>query len=484
MRLLAVVLLAALAVDELTELKVQLGARDKWVRKGAVEALAKLDKPEAWELVVRALEDPQGEVSDTAQLELRGLRDPDVIESLYKKEGLQSRDPWVRLRAAEALGRIPAEVDGRALAKQLLQKDPLVRRHLLWSIERQARGGNLGGELDKVTAAVEKVARRDKDGRAAGRAWLALAELDAERCRAAIGDAFAHDDPAVRSAALALVPRLDLPEGLAVEAAADPSRPVRARAIEVLAELGTVGACRALVDRLEAEHEQRLSWRIVDQLRELSGLKHRRDARPWRAWADRLEEGWTPVRAGPVRADEERTLSFVGLPILSERLCLLIDLSGSMWKERDEGKTRKDLVNERMREFLERLPETTEFNVIAYTREPIPWQRKLTPAKPTAIQKALRWFEERDEHGTGNFWDAFLLALEDPRVDTVVMLGDGEPTGGRRFHFELLPDLLDEENLGRHVVVDSIVVGAGRRTEAVWEEIAERTGGRSIAVDL
>ena len=60
--------------EDLGDLKVELRASDKWVRKSAVEKLARLETRDAWELVVEALGDIKGEVADTAQLVLGGAR--------------------------------------------------------------------------------------------------------------------------------------------------------------------------------------------------------------------------------------------------------------------------------------------------------------------------------------------------------------------------------------------------------------------------
>ncbi|MCZ6597681.1 MAG: HEAT repeat domain-containing protein [Planctomycetota bacterium] len=473
--------------DEVDELQTKLRDSDKWSRKTAVEKLARLDRPEAWQLVIDALADPFGEVSDTAQHELGALQDADLIEELLGKRGLKERDEWVRLRAAEALGRLRVEVDGEPLARQLTHKDAELRRTILWTLERLESAGTLGGDRErKILPAVRRAWSKDRDPRVRAKALDVLVTFDAE---AAVQDVLAgleEREAAVRCAAVRALPVLELPLtlGLVRKLGEDESVAVRTEVVEALGLLRSVGACRALVDRLERETELRLAYRIVDHLRYVSGLRHGRDARPWRRWADALEDDWKPFQGEVEEEDEDRSITFVGLPILSERLVVLIDMSGSIWKERGEGKTRKDVVDVKLRECLERLPETTEFNLIPYTADPIPWQKRLVPATRRNVAAAITWFEKLNNSGTGDFWDAYLLALEDPRVDTIVMLGDGEPTGGRRFHFGLLPALVEQENLGRNVAVDSIVVGARKRTRVTWEDIAARTGGRSIAVDL
>ena len=100
------------------------------------------------------------------------------------------------------------------------------------------------------------------------------------------------------------------------------------------------------------------------------------------------------------------------------------------------------------------------------------------------MRAAAAWFESRRERGSGNFWDAALLALEDPDVDTLWVLTDGVPTGGPRFCLELLVPLFVELNATRGVTIDTLLFGASGRVADHWRELAERTGGRLREVQL
>lgn len=172
------------------------------------------------------------------------------------------------------------------------------------------------------------------------------------------------------------------------------------------------------------------------------------------------------------------------MPILSTRIAILIDLSGSIWMLRANGRTRKELVDQKLREALMSLPEKTLFNVIPYTGTPRPWQEELMPATKQNVQAAARFFEETKDQGTGNFWDAAMLALEDPEVDTLLVLFDGVPTGGARYQPDLIALLFLEWNRTRQVVLDTILVDAPPRIRRPWQELSEATGGLSIAIEL
>jgi hypothetical protein len=267
----------------------------------------------------------------------------------------------------------------------------------------------------------------------------------------------------------------------------DPLAFVRLRAAEALARCGTRPAAGMLVRFLEAEEEEPVAVRIVELLQRLSGRDHQRDVSAWSEWAEGLNPLWRPgggVRtgSGPAAPTASAATTFAGLPIVSRRIAFLIDLSGSIWNERSDGKTRKEKIDDELERALEGLPSDACFNVVPYTSKPIPWDERLVPATALSVKRATAFFEDLQATGSGNFWDAALYALADPRVDTLVVLTDGVPTGGRRTRLELIVPLFIELNEWRRVAVDSILIDAPRREREAWARLAELTGGRSQAI--
>jgi len=490
----AATLLAALVPgreDELEILATRLRSSDKWQRADAVEGLARLGTGPAWELVVGALADPKGEVADTAEIVLAALDDERALKRLGGEDGLEAEDPRVRARAAELLGRLVRDAPPKWLARALDDDDAEVRRMAAWSIERLAAAGRAGEELRRATEdELARRARSDRDGLTRARALFAWSALAPAQARSAVEAARRERDPLVRGAAAALSERvLGADAGLAAleTLAGDPAFSVRAVAAEALGEIGSRAAVAVLVQRLAVEGEERLLLAHVERLQALSGLKHRRDPRPWDDWLDTLPPDWTAPPPGtrrPHEASAGGTVALAGLPILSKRLTILVDLSGSIWNVRPDGKTRKEIVDGKLREALESFTPDTRFNLIPYTGTPIPWQEELVLATPTHVRAAAAWFEQCHATGSGNLWDAALLALEDPEVDTLVVLFDGEPTGGTHQRLELIVPLFLERNAARRVAVDLILVDAARRLERPWGELAGGTGGRLVSVSL
>ena len=88
---------------QLTELQGKLGGSDVRARRAAVQELAKLGSLEAWKLVIGVLGDMNAQVADEAQLQIAKIADPKVRALLLGKDGAEAKDPWVRVRVAEAL---------------------------------------------------------------------------------------------------------------------------------------------------------------------------------------------------------------------------------------------------------------------------------------------------------------------------------------------------------------------------------------------
>lgn len=454
--------------------------------RDAVQSLVKLGTADAWTLIFEALGHPNAMVADEAQIACGQLADASLLEPLFGKNGLASKHDIVPRRAAEAFGRMPLDLDASELAKGLKAKDAETRRMLLWSIERQAPNGRISGEVDKkLLPVVAKLSESDKDLGVRAAALLALCALSAEARDASVRSAIADREPEMRIAgvmAATALPNADRRARLA-RLAQDADARVRWTLSDALTTNPDRDDVGVLVGMLESEQVMRNAWHYTELLQKLSGLKHRNDARPWIDWQRQLPEDWEPDTKVGDRDYGERTASLVGMPILSDRVCIVIDLSGSTWEERD-GKTRKQVLDVELRRALEALPEGTQFNLIPYTNEPHPWKKGLVDATSKNVEKALDWFEGVNHNGKGNFWDAWMLAISDPAVDTVMALTDGAPTGGVRWNLQLMGPLLEEQNRFRRVVLDAVIVDAKGRLLDYWTDMCAKTGGRMTSVNM
>jgi HEAT repeat protein len=460
-------------------------------RRSAVRGLAAFGTEAAWRVVLEALADEESAVADAAQVALARIADPRVATLLFSELGLESREDVVALRAAEALGRLAAPIDAERLVRELSARDAPRSRTLLWSIERLAERQRVVGNVERILQAVQRVESSRLDVELSCAALLAWSRLDPVAARPRVLDALRDRAPERRCAAALVLARTRAAEAYpaGVVLAADPDARVRMRGVECLDAVGTKAAMLSLVVRLGEEQRLRVRWRIVDALQDASGLKNKLDPRPWKLWAEQLPEGGV-IRRGPKPGERElaqnatRAEGLAGLPIVSDRVAFLFDFSGSMWTAIPDGRLPKDIVAEKLRLALEALTDETQFNLIPYTNEPLPWEDEVQPAKKQNVARALEFFGSCRARGRGNVYDAALLALEDEKVDSLVVLTDGVPTGGVHSDMDLIAPLLLERLRFRPAVIDAILVDAPGPAVRRWRDLSAATGGRSIEVEL
>ncbi len=496
--------LAAGARDERSarfqELEKDAKAPKAETRRAAVQGLAELGDRKAWDLVVGLLDDREPMVADEAEVALGSVDDPKLVAELLGPAGLGHKDAWVRLRVAEALGRMPGPLEADRLARTFLAADANapsassvpnaieLRRTLLWTVERQANRQKVAGNGAKLYAAAERIAGSRQDSELRGAALQAMVALDGTAAHARILEWLGERDRALRCAAMRAVATLGEQECLDRSRAGldDPETNVRAQAIENLAKLASRASMLALANQLGVEKRERLKYTILAYLRGMSGLDVGFDPDAWRRWAETIQSKLVTGEGPVVRATTipGTKASFAGLNLISDRVCFLVDFSGSTWQTKVGEKTRKEVLDAKLCQALEALPPGTRFNVMPYTNDPIPWEKKLVASEPANVKRALEFFERCHRSGRGNFFDAALLALEDPDVDTIVVLTDGVPTGGHRWNLELMFEVLVEKDRYRKVAFDSILVDAPKSKQKLWQELAERTGGRMVIAKL
>jgi len=490
---------------DLTSLEAALKDSDARKRRNAVIGLAKLGSDGAWDLLfARALSDRSPQVADEVQLQLGSAAlDDAMIARFDSREGLRARDEIVRLRVAEALGRIDGAVPAGLLERALKDKDPEVRSaaaHAL-GLRVQSGRGALGArkekDLGKLVSTLLRVARKDRSARvranaiAAAQPLTALLDLAVDDAREIVRDCARTGDPLVRAAATVATTGAQDAPSLAdlAESLRSPDRSLATTAADVLAGLGTRDAMEVLALRFNADegHPLRpaLGERIVVHLRRASGLSHGPSAERWGRWVDGLEADWRPEERAVSESDRDTgggTTTFYGLRLVSDRVVFLVDMSGSMWDERG-GARRKDDVDVELEAALRGLPPTARFDIVPYATTPAPWKGELVDASPKNVERAIAAFRGSGLRGQGDLWSALIPVLRDPEVDTVVMLTDGAPSGGMRWNVDLMRTLLADENRFRGVVLHAILFDASKGMQRRWQGIVEDSGGVLRAID-
>ena len=300
----------------------------------------------------------------------------------------------------------------------------------------------------------------------------------------------------------ALGDRADL-ETFLRDALRDPSWAVRVCAAEAAAAHDVPAV---IPDLIACFHDarQREAQALGKALRTLSGENFESTGIVWaRWWRDReAREAAAPEGPRP-EVSEPARLTFYGLPIESDRVCFLIDISGSMKrparkpppttgsKARSPAKTKLDVAKAELRRAIRTLPKQTTFNVIAFNTAVMPWQDGPVPATEANKQAVAEWIGSWEASSNTSLFAAFRAAFRiagmdplegrDPSVDTLVVLSDGQPTWyarGKASYQDVaqLAAWVDWYNADRIVRIHAVSITTGKAS-AFLKQLAADHGG-------
>lgn len=376
---------------------------------------------------------------------------PDAAVSGALRAALRDRSEAVQLAALEALTERRDSVHEPELRRLLRAEDAAIRRLAIVSLGR---------------------IRVERDG------WpRELLTLSQDR------------QPPVRMGAAAALAELRTVEALERLHAmlADPERVVRVEVLQAVGNLRRPQSVPHLIGRIEAERG-RLREDVLTVLRLVTGLDHGTTRERWQRWWDAEGEAFlVPSYEEALAAEERRTqqreggrtvTSFYGLRIVSDRVCFVLDVSGSMSRA-SGGRTRIEVAREELSRALERYPEGDLFNVVFFSTDVMTWQDYLVPMDARTRAGALDYVRRQQAAGYTAVYDALQRAFEDDRFDTLVLLTDGEPYRGTIDDPGEIRAAVRRWNSARHVRIHTVSVGT---ESGLLRNLARDTGGeyRSI----
>jgi len=278
---------------------------------------------------------------------------------------------------------------------------------------------------------------------------------------------------------------------------------VRGATIKSLKQIGTSEAVDLLIERMQSE-TGRLKDDINDVLVELTG-ENLAFAESWAAWWNGVGHK-LPRKKSPASKDgrdaspkAKDTARFYGIPTRSERICFIIDVSGSMNKEVKQfkravitGRKNSDMPVEG-KTRLQKL-----FNILFFNQAVKVWQKKMVKASRRGKELARGEVQAVVASGTtytlGALREAFVIAgvihsSGDKKkakgnigIDTIFLLSDGGPTDNRMDEAkpmdpEIILEAVRQWNRDAGIVIHTIAVD----TEAVGtyflSQLAAQNGG-------
>ncbi|MBI5368301.1 MAG: HEAT repeat domain-containing protein [Planctomycetes bacterium] len=528
----ALPLLAADDIDDYARIMKKHEYGDFWDRIDTTRKLGSLGSKKAVEILALYLEDPDPAIVEAVVVALGRTKDPEGIKLLAQSvlltgqsEKVRAHAAWalellksketvppllkalgdasgeVRAAAARALGYIGDKESAKPLSEKLSSAaPPVANAAILRALE-----------LLRDESTYDAVVGRFGDSNAAVRAAAlrAGAVLGKEKATEGLTKGMESRDPMVRIAALEGFPHAEIEAAVAgVTKGLDEAEwQVKAAAIAAAVRVWDKRLIDPLIARMEKE-KGRLRFDIGMALKDLTGKDIGFDARSWRGWWDAQKDKFV-LPPKPKKGEKRQvkndgtTAAFFNIPIYSDRVCFVIDYSGSMYNEDtgkapEAGKTaakgpmRKiDIAIEELGNVLTRFKPEVKFNLIVISTESV--KQKCRKAAPQLLQgtegnkKALMEFAkdtckklEQIKRGRGDVWDALADALDDAEVDTVFVLSDGVPTSGRFCDDGNFLRQLRLDNEYRRVMVHTVLTGTKGTDVSFMENIAETTGGVAV----
>jgi len=412
--------------------------------------------------LVRKLREPEtGEKHKLLLLDVLDGREGRVVEAAIEQR-LEDASDAVRLRALEILGR---QQEGATMER----------------LRAVARKGSPEFVVDAILVLAEQ---REGDPR-----WIeelygfTLSQAPEVRRGAAhaLGRLPTHD-------ALTLLHRMML----------DPDRQVQRIALERIGARRQHRSIPPLISGL-SRSKGLLAAEIARTLRLLTGLDHGSSAQRWRSWFDaeaatfQLPTGEEAIALEQERqkrrnaAGEFRTATFYGLAIESERVCFVLDTSGSMAdpaggrfsRATEKTRTRLSVAKEELNRALRQLLDGVFFNIIVFSSDVSSFRPKLVQLGDRTRVEATEVIGSWTSAGATAIYDALRRALEDRSVEAIYLLTDGDPTAGAVQEPGEIRRRIGELTRLRKVKIHGIAIG---RESQLLRWLAGDSGGQYVQI--
>ncbi|MFT5733992.1 MAG: HEAT repeat protein [Planctomycetota bacterium] len=310
-----------------------------------------------------------------------------------------------------------------------------------------------------------------------------------------------HEDDYLRNAALSEIARIGRSNSIDLmkERLQHPVWSTRLIALKSLADRRDASLLRPMIDQMQNE-VGRMQLEFGDVLFNLTGQPFGRRASVWDRWLEDEGGAVELMEENQVeklrKKEAERRLKeisstakepiFFGIRIVSERVLFIVDVSGSMSipMRRDTVSetppTRMDVAKRELRDAIGSLPDGALFNIAPFSGSVMTWLDGgvATGSEQTRAEAQL-WVSKLEAMGGTNLYESLVFAFNDPDVDTIYLLSDGEPSVGDLIDPQLIRDDIADRNQHRGMKINSISIGESLQ---VLKWLAEDSGGVYVEV--
>jgi len=382
---------------------------------------------------------------------------------------LRSPDPGIRAVMARALGRLKHAQAADRLSEPLKDKVLEVRAAALESVAERK---------DRSAESVLHREAQSSNEESAGVAIGLLPGFPSEATLQLLLKLAGQYKPGLAIPALEALGELRAAEAIPVFEKALKAKdwPVRVASIRALARLHRKESVDLLVERIDKE-EGRMLAEIVDALRGLTGKPFGYAPVQWKEWWVSAKEDFAPPdKAAALLSSQAGMTTYHGVPVLSNRIVFLLDISGSM-SEPSGSETRMDQAKKELQRVLSQLGSGAQVNMVFFDERIEPWKKGLVPIKAN-LKEAHAVVQKLAPRGQTNIFDSLEVAFAHKEADTIYLLSDGDPSNGRVIDPDDILREVRKLNRLRQIVIHTISFGSSR----FMRELAAENGGQYVEI--
>lgn len=447
---------------------------------------------------------------------------PQKVEAIYTLKGNESEPACEEL--LKLLSDPQEDIRKAALDVVTTFREATTWENVLASL-KDRRGAERAAVIDAVGRAEVKSAvpvlielGTDRDAETRYAVVRALSRLGDPSVSDLVQGLLSDSDLRVRMAAADAVGELKLKQlGLAILPLLDDNAwQVQAATIKAIGVVRPAEAILPLIDLMRKGG--RLREDAAEALFSVTTKDFGTDADEWQRQMERLLRlDWRPPtdaeveKARAVRkksaefyGQKDQVRTFANIPIVSDYVLFIIDVSGSMSDlvvEREKFQGYEDyqkltIVKSELTKTIESLGPNTYFNIVSFATDVKPWKNYLVPANITNKDSARSWIKNLKSiggaadqelasvglggnlaEGKTNTFKALMFPFgidpDQPRraattapssvsknkLDTVYFLSDGRPSVGKAVDTEEIRKAVREENQVHKIVLHTIAIG-------------------------
>ena len=117
------------------------------------------------------------------------------------------------------------------------------------------------------------------------------------------------------------------------------------------------------------------------------------------------------------------------------------------------------------------------YNIVTFSSDAAPWQKEVGELTEESLAEAVEYVRGLRAGGGTNIYRALEYGFEDPRVDTIFLLSDGEPSMGPITDPYSIRQTVADWNKHRGITIHCIAVGGSLD---LLEWLAEDSAGTYV----